>query len=200
MNKRTLSTFLVGCGILLILASAALVGYNIWDDIRARNEADSVLSQLGELTLSPDAQAIPDYILNPEMDMPTVEIDGYRYIGTVSASSIGLELPVMETWDYTRMTIAPCRYSGSAYLNNMIICGHNYVSHLGSLRNLKIGDTVTFTDVDGNVFNYEVVQKETLSATAVEEMQSGEWDLTLFTCTVGGQTRVTVRCMLKKNY
>lgn len=200
MNKRTLSTFLIGCGILLILASAALIGYNVWDDIRAKNEANGILSRYEELTREPDSQAIPDYILNPEMDMPTVEIDGYRYIGTVAASSIGLELPVMETWDYTRMSIAPCRYSGSAYLNNMIICGHNYVSHLGRLRNIKIGDTVMFTDVDGNEFNYEVVETETLSATAVEEMQSGEWDLTLFTCTVGGQTRVAVRCMLEKNY
>ena len=200
MNKRILSTFLIGCGILLILASAALIGYNVWDDIRAKNEANGILSQYEELTRTPDSQAIPDYILNPEMDMPTVEIDGYRYIGTVSASSIGLELPVMETWDYTRMSIALCRYGGSAYLNNMIICGHNYVSHLGRLRNIKIGDTVTFTDVDSNVFNYVVVEKENLSATAVEEMQSGEWDLTLFTCTVGGQTRVTVRCMLEKDY
>ncbi len=30
----------------------------------------------------------------------------------------------------------------------------------------------------------------------VEEMITGDWDLTLFTCTLGGQTRVTVRCQL----
>ena len=200
MNKRKISTIFIICGILLILASASLIGYNIWDDIRAKNEANSVLGQLEELIGSPDSEAIPDYILNPEMDMPTVEIDGYEYIGTLKVASVNIELPVMEAWDYTRMSIAPCRYSGSAYLNNMIICGHNYSSHLGRLRNLKIGDSVTFTDVDGNIFNYKVVEKDTLSATAVEEMQSGEWDLTLFTCTVGGQTRVTVRCMLEKNY
>ena len=37
---------------------------------------------------------------------------------------------------------------------------------------------------------------ETLMPTAVEEMESGDWDLTLFTCTVGGRTRVAVRCAL----
>ena len=35
---------------------------------------------------------------------------------------------------------------------------------------------------------------ERLRPTAVKEMTSGDWDLTLFTCTVGGQSRVTVRC------
>jgi len=35
---------------------------------------------------------------------------------------------------------------------------------------------------------------ETLMPTDIKEMTSGEFDLTLFTCTVGGQYRVTVRC------
>ena len=29
----------------------------------------------------------------------------------------------------------------------------------------------------------------------VEAMESGDWALTLFTCTIGGKTRVTVRCV-----
>lgn len=33
-----------------------------------------------------------------------------------------------------------------------------------------------------------------ISADAVEEMESGDWDLSLFTCTLGGSYRVTVRC------
>lgn len=49
-------------------------------------------------------------------------------------------------------------------------------------------------DIDGNVFSYEVVSLETLSTYDVENMTDGDWDLTLFTCTVGGQFRVTVRC------
>jgi sortase A len=39
---------------------------------------------------------------------------------------------------------------------------------------------------------------EILSPFAVEEMTSGDWDMTLFTCTVGGQSRVTVRCVLEE--
>ena len=52
--------------------------------------------------------------------------------------------------------------------------------------------------MDGNRFAYQVVVRETLEPTAIDEMQSeedGAWDLTLFTCTIGGQSRVTVRCV-----
>ena len=65
-----------------------------------------------------------------------------------------------------------------------------------SLKDLSQGDEITFTDVDGNMFRYEVIELETLSPFAIAEMTGGNWDLTLFTCTVGGQYRVTVRCVL----
>ena len=38
-----------------------------------------------------------------------------------------------------------------------------------------------------------MVERETLNPTDVAGMEAGDWDLTLFTCTVGGQSRVTVR-------
>jgi len=67
-------------------------------------------------------------------------------------------------------------------------------SFLGlSLKNLVQGDAVTFTDMDGNVFCYQVAEIETLPPYATQEMTSGEWDLTLFTCTIGGQNRLTLR-------
>ena len=76
-----------------------------------------------------------------------------------------------------------------------VIVAHNYASHFGRLKNLILGDIVIFTDMDGNEFRYKVAYIETLAGTAIEEMQSGEWDLTLFTCTPGGKSRVTIRCV-----
>ena len=43
-------------------------------------------------------------------------------------------------------------------------------------------------------FTYEVMAVDVLDPYATEEMVSGEYDLTLFTCTYGGASRVTVRC------
>lgn len=196
MNKKVISAVLVSIGILLIMAAIALAGFNIWDDYRAGNMIESIDKQLEIPEIQAVPNEIPDYVLNPDMDMPTVKIGGYEYIGKVRIPSLKLKLPVMDTWSYPQMRIAPCRYKGSAYLNNLIICAHNYASHFGRLKNLEIGDKVIFTDVDGNVFNYEVKHIDTLTGGAVEEMESGEWDLTLFTCTIGGRLRVTVRCSL----
>ncbi len=93
------------------------------------------------------------------------------------------------------MKLAPCRYSGSVYLDNLIIAGHNYKKQFGVLKNLQLGDKIVFTDMDRNSFTYAVSEILVLAPTAVEELQAGEWDLTLFTCTPGGQSRVTVRCV-----
>ena len=104
------------------------------------------------------------------------------------------ELPVMAEWDDTRLKLAPCRYSGSTKTDDLVIAAHNYARHFGGLQTLQPGDAVWFTDMDGVVTAYEVAAVEVLQPTAVEEMTAGEYDLTLFTCTYGGRSRVTVRC------
>ena len=190
---------LIRTGLLLIAAALFLAGFNIWDNYRAGKAADSVLSQLAPMIeqmreRAENENGDPDYILNPDMDMPVVKIDGKDCIGVLSMPSIKRELPVISEWSYPNLKISACRYAGSAYLDNMIICAHNYDIHFGSLKYLRYGDEIIFTDVDGNVFSYEVVEIETLRPVAIEEMTAGDWDLTLFTCTIGGSTRITVRC------
>lgn len=189
-------------GIALMLGAVGLASYNLWDDRRAAAVSGEVIQQIIDaFPQRSDAQdaefldeGVPDYVLFPDMEMPAITIDGYRYIGTVVMPSIEVELPIMEEWDYTRMKLSPCRYSGSVYLNNFVICAHNYQSHFGRLDNLQENDEVIITDVNGNVFRFEVADIETLAGTAVEEMKAGDWDLTLFTCTYSGTARVTVRC------
>ena len=126
--------------------------------------------------------------------MTEIVIDGYAYIGYLSVPSLGLELPVMSAWDETRLKIAPCRYAGSTKSDDLVIAGHNYRRHFSPLKQLVPGDAVYFFDMDGVCSAYEVVVLETLPPAAVEDMTAGAYDLTLFTCTYGGQNRFTVRC------
>ena len=123
-----------------------------------------------------------------------VRIDNREYIGVLSIPALGRELPVISSWDYPGLRVAPCRYTGSAYTDDLVIAAHNYASHFGRLRELSQGDSVRFTDTDGNVFDYVVSELEILEPYAVSQMTEGDWDLTLFTCTPGGQYRVTLRC------
>ena len=156
-------------------------------------ETAPVQAPLVEGTVNQEIE-YPDYVLDPNKEMPVLMLEGKAYVGVISIPAIDRELPVLNEWDYTNLRIAPCRYVGTAYKNDLVICAHNWNSQFGSLKNLSYGDEVTFTDTDGNVFTYRVMEIETLQPTAVEEMKTGDWDLTLFTCTVGGAARVTVRC------
>lgn len=198
-------TLVVLLGLLLILSALALICDNMIQSGRAREASVRVLDLLTQEIPAteenaPEAPAfapeadLPDYVRNPDMEMPVASIDGIDYIGVLTIPVLELELPVVSQWSYPKLQIAPCRYTGSAYLQNMTICAHNYTTHFGNLKNLHMGDEVRFTDMDGNVFTYQVADIETLPPTAVEEMTDSGWDLSLFTCTIGGSTRVTVRC------
>lgn len=104
------------------------------------------------------------------------------------------ELPVLSEWSYDRLKRSPCRFAGSAYLDSMILAAHNYRSHFGGIRNLRPDDKVRLTDVEGHVFRYVVAELEILDGNALEALEGGDWDLTLFTCTLARTTRVVVRC------
>ena len=205
MSKR--GKLCTALGLLLLLAALLLTAYNLWRDAMASTSVDFVLEHLtpalssrqAVLPALPSGEAleeafVPDHVLNPEMAMPEETIDGRNYIGVLDIPALELSLPIISEWSYDALQIAPCRYSGSAYPDNLVIAGHNYRSHFASLPQLQPGDSVTFTDMDGNVFSYEVSSLETLSPYAVSDMTSGDWDLTLFTCTVGGQSRLAIRC------
>lgn len=127
-------------------------------------------------------------------EMTKAEIDGYEYIGYISVPALSLELPVMSDLSYEQLKLSPCRYCGSVRTDDLVIAAHNYARHFGNIKNLAVGDEVYFTDMDGVVFEYEVAELEILAPTDVEEMTDGGYGLTLFTCTYGGQSRVTVRC------
>ena len=217
-NKRGI--FCITTGLLLIAAALAITGYNTWEDKQAKNASDKVMDRLkvmvAEKTETPAEpeipeqqeslpveivieEEIPDYILNPNMDMPVKMVDGREYIGVLEIPVYDLVLPVISEWSYSALKVSPCRYTGSVYKNNLVIAGHNYKTHFSKVKNIAEGERIRFTDMDGNLFEYEVVVREVLTPDAVEDLISGDWDLTLFTCTYDGQNRVAVRCEYVEN-
>ncbi len=187
-------------GAALVLAALSLFVWNGWEDRAAGACAERVLPQLRrQMEAPPTAPAAPsaEETTAPapyDPAMTEVEIDGYAYIGCLSIPSAQLELPVMSEWDGERLKIAPCRYAGSTKTDDLVLCAHNYDRHFWPIRNLTPGDAVYFTDMDGVVWQYAVEEVEILAPSDVEKMTAGEYALTLFTCTYGGQSRVTVRC------
>ena len=189
--KANRGTVWINAGLLLIAAALFLSVYNEWESHEARDSARQVIAQLCDAL--PTEAGEPTTLPDVQREMPVKTINGRDYIGVLSIPSLELELPVISQWDYPALKVAPCRYSGSLYQDNLIICAHNYASHFGKLKELQPGDIVLFTDMDEHVVTFQMVERETLNPMDTEGMEAGDWDLTLFTCTIDGQTRVTIR-------
>lgn len=216
--RRKFGNLLMVMGAALVLGALALFLYNekeaadaqtaslnLLPQLMAEIEARQEIAEAGEAADPTEetqgyVPGTPVEFLEPaQLEMTEVVIDGYGYVGYISIPALGLELPVMGDWDYTRLRRAPCRYSGTVLGEDLVIMAHSYKTHFRYIRNLTEGDSVSFTDMDGVVYEYEVVAKDVLTPMDVEEMTAGDYDLTLFTCTYGGRSRMTVYCNLVKN-
>ena len=177
----------IGC--ICVVLGLGLALFNVYDTFRAKKSEEDILASY---YLKNDLD--PDVLIDPDMDMPEVELDGLSCIGTIGIPSLDIKLPVTSEFTYDLMKLAPCRYSGSVYKGNMAIAAHNSWFHFGRIHSLDPGSKVIFTDALGNQFVYHVAVIETLSPESVEEMTSSSYPLTLFTCTLDAKNRVTVRC------
>ena len=191
---------IVAVGAALILSALVLLLHNRYADARAGREAETLLAGV-EAAISSQAAAEQEKnrteptaaeALDPEM--PVAMLEGYGYVGYVEIPALGLKLPVMSDWDYTRLEIAPCRQFGSSRADDLVIAAHNFESHFGRLKEMPLGNTVTFTDMAGIVNTYRAEMIETLSPKDVDAVQNSGYDLVLYTCTRDGQERVAVFC------
>ena len=194
-------------GLLLIAAALFIVGRNIYDDIRSDERAKSLIEgiyaeYLDKLELKEynptyaNLDDIPDYVRYPDMEMKVGEINGQSCVGVLTIPAMEKEFPVMEELNMYTLGWGPCKYFGTPYKDNFVIGAHNNSAHFGGLiRNVELGDEVTFVDMDGNVFRYTVEYIESLKPYEYDKMVESEWDLSLFTCTWDLGSRYTVRCM-----
>lgn len=184
---------LVIIGVFLILISLTMTVYNKYEDLKAGKDANETLNIIkNEIT---SQKHVVDTLPTDEVrEMKTININGDEFIGTITIPSINLELPVLSKFSNSNLKKAPCRYYGNLFTNDLIICAHAYETFFANLNKLKQNDLIIFTDVDGNIYTYEVLEVEVLKETDVDKMVNNEFDLTLYTCTYDNTGRITVRC------
>lgn len=201
MVRKVFATSLIAIGACLILISSAWFGYLRLDSARAERTAEKTVRMLSaaiaEVPAPTEIQSTDRNLSNESYgarEMKTWEENGIFYLGILEIPDLDLMLPVISQWSEEYAKLAPCRYAGDLYSGDLVLCAHNYESHFGKLADLRCGDRVHFTDVEGNCHIFEVTETETLGAGDTDRMMDGNWELTLFTCTYGGSARFTVRC------
>ncbi len=194
MNKRGWSLIVLGS--VLIFISVGWLIFNEADDKRAGELAADLLQRSEEIiNANSKSETNAD---EPSKPVEAVEIDGHEVLGIIEVSSINKKLPVFAQYEHKLLKTAPCRYSGEVIEgipDRLIIAAHNYESHFKELEKVTIGAEVIFTTVSGVRNVYIVTEKTTIGAYAHDELESGDWDLSLFTCTRNGKMRVLVRCV-----
>lgn len=186
-------------GILMVVISLGIVCYNEVDDIRAGMSAEEKVVEIKsviELKSSNESETVDVVELEEDKEMSVVEIDGVGYVGYIDIPILEISLPVANELSYEQLRETPCRYIGDIYNGDMIVCAHNYQRHFGLLKNLNIGDEIIFKDVNGVEYRYTINKSEVLDKYDVNGLKGGDWDLTLSTCTIGGESRVVIRCKL----
>lgn len=216
--KKKLWILPVLIGILLIGGAVGLVVYNMYESNAAFEKSQDVMTELKQLIPDPspaNAAASPsteppsddlfapyeEPTAQPPSEMRSISVNGEEYCGYITLPQLGLELPVMSGWSYERLKTSPCRYSGTVEGRDIIIAAHNYNSHFGRIKELSQGDEIWFTTADGMQYFYRVDYTENVDGYDVDQMLSGgssDWDMTLFTCTLSGQSRVTVRASFEE--
>lgn len=214
--KRKVGNLLMITGAVLVSLALLLFLHNEWEAKRAETQASQVLEQMREQFLAENEEkensgksgheGLAQEDAESEVGQDTSEtenrkvmvVDGREYMGWLSIPAIGLELPVMAEWSYAGLKTAPGRYSGSLETGNLVIAGHNYARHFSPIKWLDTGTEVDITDASQTVWHYQVSALEKLNPDQVQDMtepsETDDWNLTLFTCTTGGQMRYAVRC------
>lgn len=202
MSRRSRGILLVVLGLFLLLAGTGLYfTYERQDELAGKSSGILLQELEREIKFSPPQESLPlpernpaqEQEEDPEPVVPTRTLSGYDLMGILRIPNLGIELPVLSTWSYSLLNVAPCRYSGSVETGDLVILGHNYRSHFYALKQAAVGDTVEFTDAGGVTHRYVVAEVEIIGGSESGKLPS-DYPLTIFTCTSDSRHRIVVRC------
>ena len=84
--KNRLYRYVSWIGIFCVVCSFSLCAYNVYDSYRSSFVSKQKMNAYHVVKTS--TGTIPDYVLNPDMDMPEVDVDGISCTGTLEIPSL----------------------------------------------------------------------------------------------------------------
>ena len=138
-------------GMCMLVAAIALLALWRWNIVHSQKQAENYVTTLHTL-LPPTQNAVPE----PRRDntMSVLSVDGTDFVGILELPRYGSILPVGANWG--KASQYPCRLGGSIYDGTMQIGATTQKGQYDFYRELSVGDTVIYTDMEGNRYTYVI--------------------------------------------
>ena len=173
MKKTNRLCIFLGIGLLVI--GAVVLSCWQWGIHAARKNAESYVQTIQSLIPEPQDAPLEERRDNA---MSVLSVEGTNFVGLLEMPKWGSVLPVGNDWG--KVSKYPCRFSGSAYDSTLQIGATTQKGQYDFYREISVGDTVTFTDMEGNRFSYQVSDIRYEKHADRETLQKQTAALTLF--------------------
>ncbi|GEM_PF-3490726 len=192
LRKAGAGRLLMLLGTVLVLAALLLMGRSLGvlpgDAERTYRTYEAVGRQMSSSSLleegaSPFNQA----------SLSVASVYGDSYVGTLEVPELELHLAVDAGFqDGLLSRSAATLWQWHPTTSHLVVAGDDSLAVFGRIGSLVDGSEVSFTNMEGVRFNYQVTSVETVDAQDEAALQEG--DLVLVAPTFGGGRRVVVRC------
>lgn len=164
------------------------------------------IEQEQELLKTVAEESIEGTVIEPEeqsKEIPetiTTECGSFTTVGKIEIPQTGVDIPILNQVTVEGMKNAPCLLYSTGKLNesgNNLIVGHNFRNGtiFSNNKNLKLGDKIYVTTLDGNRVEYTIYDKFITTAEDVSYIKrntNNKPEITLSCCTDDDEERIII--------
>ena len=162
-------------GIGLILVSTVTFAAWRWNIIDSEKKAEGYVSTLQSLIPKPSDAPLEERRDNTMSVLPVGSTD---FVGLIEIPRYESLLPVGAEWG--NVSKYPCRLNGSIYNGTIQIGATTQKGQYDFYRELSVGDTVAYVDMEGNRYTFEITSLRHEKHADVKALTREEAQLTLF--------------------
>lgn len=187
--KNVLKKICLPLGICLLVAAVALPLLWQWN-IKTSQQRSAAIVQTLRTLLPSVRDAVPEE--RRDNTMSALSLESTDFAGILEMPRYGASMPVCATWG--EVGKYPCRFTGSVYDRTLQLGATTQAGQFDFYREISVGDTVCFTDAEGNRYTYAVTALRYAQHADQQALQREPADLTLFVKNIYGFEYLIISC------